>query len=127
MKPSQAVELLGTLKEKSLTLEDLYERMRATGSSWTLQQLQLFLMCASGVRRDPTVGTFHVASRGVDEELQDAILQAVRSFAGKHVSASQVRVRLPNDYVTTDEQILALARRTPGLEVFGPKLIRIAQ
>jgi len=28
--------------------------------------------------------------------------------------------------VTTDEQVLAVARRTAGLEVFGPKLIRIA-
>jgi hypothetical protein len=127
MTPSQAVELLGTVKEKSLTLEDLYERMRTTGSSWTLQQLQLFLMCAPGVRRDPTAGTFHVASRGVEEELQDAIFEAVRSFAGKPVPAALVRARLPNQFVTTDEQILALARRTPGLEIFGPKLIRTAK
>ncbi|WP_441256803.1 hypothetical protein AB7Z32_40140 [Bradyrhizobium sp. 482_C4_N1_1] len=127
MTPSQAAELLGTLKEKSLTLEDLYERMRATGSSWTLEQLQLFLMCAPGVRHDRAAGTFHVASRGVDEKLQDAILEAVRSFAGKPIPAAQVRARLPNHFITTDEQVLALARRTPGLEIFGPKLIRIAQ
>jgi hypothetical protein len=127
MTPSQAAELLGTLKEKTLTLEDLYERLRTTGSSWTLHQLQLFLMCAPGVRRDPTAGTFHVASRGVEEELQDAIIEAARSFAGKAVPAAQVRARLPGQFVTTDEQILALARRAPGLEIIGPKLIRIVQ
>jgi hypothetical protein len=127
MMPSQAVELLGTLKEKPLTLKDVYERMRTTGSSWTLEQLQLFLMCAPGVRHDRVAGTFDVVSRDVDEELKDALLEAVRSFAGKPVPAAQVRARLPNHFVTTDEQILAIARRTPGLEIFGPKLIRIAQ
>jgi len=48
----------------------------------------------------------------------------VRSFAGKPVAANQVRERLPSHFITTDEQVLALARRTAGLEVFGPQLIR---
>jgi hypothetical protein len=56
-----------------------------------------------------------------------AIVEAVRSFAGKPVPAVQVRARLPDHFVATDEQILAVARRAAGLEVVGPKLIRIAQ
>lgn len=127
MTPKQAEELLRTLKDKSLTLEDLYERVRTSGSTWTVEQLQLFLLCAPGVQHDTAAGTFRVAPRGGDEALQDAIVEAVRSFAGKPVPAAQVRARLPNHFVTTDEQILAVARRTTGLEVFGPKLIRIAQ
>ena len=127
MTPKQAEELLRTLKDKSLTLEDLHERVRTSGSTWTLEQLQLFLLCAPGVQRDTAAGTFRVVPRGGDEALQDAIVEAVRSFAGKPVPAAQVRARLPNHFVTTDEQILAIARRTTGLEVFGPKLIRIAQ
>lgn len=127
MTPRQGEELFRTLKDKSLTLEDLHERVRTSGSTWNMDQLQLFLLCAPGVQHDRTAGTFHVAPRGGDEALQDAILEAVRSFAGKPVPAAQVRARLPNHFVTTDEQILAVARRTAGLEVFGPKLIRIAQ
>lgn len=127
MTPIQAQELHRTLKDKSLTLEDLHERVRTSGSAWSLHQLQLFLMCAPGVQHDQAAGTFHIAPRGGDEELQDAIIEAVRSFAGRPVPAAQVRARLPNHFVTTDEQIIAVARRTPGLEVFGPKLIRIAQ
>jgi hypothetical protein len=127
MTPNQAEELLRTLKDKSLTLEDLHERVRTSGSAWNLDQLQLFLLCAPDVQYDRTAGTFHVAPHCGDDDLQDAILEAVRSFAGRPVPAAQIRARLPNHFVTTDEQILAVARRTVGLDVFGPKLIRIAQ
>ena len=127
MTPQQAEEILRALKHKSQTLAELHERVRSTGSAWTLDQLQLFLLCAPGVQHDQAADTFHVAPRGGDEELQDAIVEAVRSFAGRPVPAAQVRARLPNQFITTDEQIIAVARRTPGLEVFGPKLIRIAQ
>jgi len=127
MTPTQAHDLLRSLKDKSLTLEDLHERVRTSGSTWSVEQLQLFLLCAPGVQHEESTGTFRVAQRGGEEALQDAILEAVRSFSGKPVHAAQVRARLPNHFVTTDEQILAVARRTAGLEVFGPKLIRIAQ
>jgi hypothetical protein len=127
MTPRQGAELLQTLKDKSLTLEDLHDRLRTSGSTWTLEQLQLFLVCAPGVQHDTTTGAFRVARRGGDQALKDAIIEAVRSFGGKPIPTSQVRARLPNHFVTTDEQVLALARRTTGLEVFGPKLIRIAQ
>jgi hypothetical protein len=127
MTPNQAHELLRTLKDKSLALTELHERVRTSGSSWTIAQLQLFLLCAPGVQHDPVAGTFHIAPRGGDEELQDAITEVVRSFAGRPVPAAQIRARLPNQFITTDEQIVAVARRTAGLEVFGPKLIRVAQ
>ncbi|SRR5712692_1486478 len=123
MTPRQGEELLHTLKEKSLTLEDLHERVRTSGSTWSLDQLRLFLLCAPGVHHDKTAGTFHVAPRGGDEALQDAILEAVRSFGGKPVPAAQVRVRLPNHFVTTDEQIRAIAKRSTGLQLVGPGLI----
>ena len=42
------------------------------------------------------------------------------------VLTAQVRARLHERFVTTDEQVVAIARRTAGLEVFGPNLIRIA-
>lgn len=127
MMQRDAEELLRTLKDNSITLEDLHERVRACGSTWSLEQLQLFLLCVPGVQHDKVGGTFHYVSRDGEEELKYAILDAVSSFAGKPIPAAQVRARLPNHFVTTDEQVLAIARRTDELEVFGPNLIRIAQ
>lgn len=124
--PRHAEELLSTLKQKPLNLDELHERIRCSGSAWSRDQLELFLLCASGVERDDS-GTFRVGAGRPEDSLQAAIIEAVRSFAGRPVSVPQVRARLPNHFVTTDEQVLAVARRTTGLEVFGPKLIRIAK
>ncbi|WP_316237053.1 hypothetical protein [Bradyrhizobium sp. SZCCHNR1015] len=117
--------MIAVLKQKALGLEELHERARILGSAWTRDQLELFLLCAPGVTRD--AGLFRSSASSPEEELQLSILEAVRSFAGMPVSATQVRARLPNHFVTTDEQVLAIARRIAGLEVFGPKLIRIVQ
>lgn len=126
MTPRQAEELLSALKLKALGLEELHERVRLSGSAWTRDQLELFLLCARGVTRDGT-SAFHAIAASAEDDLGTAIVEAVRSFAGKPVPAEQVRARLPQHFVTTDEQVLAVARRTAGLEVFGPKLIRIAR
>lgn len=126
MTPRQAEELLAHLKQKGRCLDELHERVRLSGSAWTCDQLELFLLCARGVTRDSS-GAFHSISASAQDDLGAAILESVRSFAGKPVPAAQVRARLPQHFVTTDEQVLAVARRTAGLEVFGPKLIRIAQ
>jgi hypothetical protein len=124
--PRQAEELLATLKQKPLSLDEAVERVRLFGSAWSHDQLELFLRCAPGVECDEN-GGFRIGAGGARDDLQAAIVEAVRSFAGKPVAAAQVRARIPNHFVTTDEQVLAIARRTAGLEVFGPKLIRIAQ
>lgn len=125
MTPRQAEELISHLKLKALGLDELHERVRLSGSVWTRDQLELLLLCARGVTRDGT-GAFHAITASAEDDLAAAIVEAVRSFAGKPVPAAQVRARLPQHFVTTDEQVLAVARRTAGLEVFGPKLIRIA-
>jgi hypothetical protein len=125
MTPLQADELLALLKLKGRGLDELHERVRPSGSTWTRDQLELFLLCARGVTRDVT-GAFHAIAASAQDDLGAAIAEAVRSFAGKPVPAAQVRARLPQHFVTTDEQVLAVARRIAGLEVFGPKLIRLA-
>lgn len=124
MTPRQAEALLSHLKLKALGLDALHEHVRSSGSAWTRDQLELFLRCARGVTHDGT-GAFQAIAATPDDDLQAAIVESVRSF-GRPVPAAQVRVRLPQHFVTTDEQVLAIARRTPGLEVFGPNLIRIA-
>lgn len=125
MTPRQAEELLAHLKLKARGLDELHERVRLSGSAWTREQLELFLLCARGVTRE-SAGAFHATAGSAEDDLGAAIVEAVRSFAGKPVPAAQVRARLPQHFVTTDEQVLAVARRTAGLEVFGPQLIRIA-
>jgi hypothetical protein len=125
MTPRHAEELLSHLKLKALGLDELHERVRLSGSAWTRDQLELFLLCARGVTRDGT-GAFQAIAASAEDDLGAAIFEAVRSFAGKPVPAAQVRARLPQHFVTSDEQVLAVVRRTAGLEVFGPKLIRIA-
>lgn len=127
MTPRQAEELLRALKERAYSLDELHERARVSGSDWSREQLLLFLQCAPGLAHDDVADTWRVARRDAVGALQDAIVDAVRSFAGRPVPAAQVRARLPNELVTTDEQILALSRRTPGLEIVGPNLIRIAR
>ncbi len=126
MTPQFAAELLGTLKETALGLDELHERARLSGSAWSSDQLELFLICVGGIQRDDS-GRFRAMRDTALDEFQASIAAAVRSFAGKPVSAAQVRSRLPNHFVTTDQQVLAVARRTAGLEVFGPALIRTAQ
>jgi len=127
MTPRDAEQLLHTLKDKSLTLEEIHGRVRASGSAWSQAQVQLFLLCTSDVQYDKLADTYRAVSCEGEGSLQHAILEAVRSFAGKPVPAVQVRARLPNHFVTTDEQIVAVARRTDALELFGPNLIRITK
>lgn len=126
MTPRHAEELLTTLKQNPLSLDEAHERARLSASTWSRDQIQLFLLCAPGVEHDVS-GNLRAKADGAQDNLQVAIVEAVRSFAGKPVPAAQVRARLPTHFVTTDEQILAVARRAAGLEVFGPKLIRIAK
>lgn len=125
MTPHMAEEMLSGLKLNPLRLDELHERVRLSGSGWTRDQLELFLRCARGVTCDGT-GAFHAVAGGSGDDLGAAIVEVVRSFAGKPVAAAQVRARLPERFLTTDEQVVAVARRTAGLEVFGPNLIRIA-
>jgi hypothetical protein len=127
MMQRDAEELLQSLKTKSRTLEELHDWVRASGSAWSVEQLQLFLMCAPGVQYDKVSGMYRVETDDREEEIQRAIVEAVRSFEGRPVPAVQVRARLPNHLITTDEQILAIARRNGELEVFGPNLIRITK
>ena len=126
MNATQAAELLGELRARALSLPQVHEWVRLTGSPWTVDQVALFLRCAPGVELDAASGTYRVLELDPEAELQEALLAAVRSFAGRPVPAVEVRKRLPDRFSTTDESVLALARRTRGLQVFGPNLIRLS-
>ena len=123
MTPLAAQELLVALQQQALGIDELLERARLLGSTWSRDQLELFLRCLAGIEGDAS-GLYRSIGRSVEVEIQAAIVDVVRSFAGKPVAANQIRERLPSHFITTDEQVLALARRTAGLELFGPQLIR---
>ena len=60
MTPIQAEELVRTLKTKALTLEDLHERVRTSGSAWTVDQV---CDCLSAPVRAETLADFLSARR----------------------------------------------------------------
>jgi hypothetical protein len=67
-----------------------------------------------------------LGARSEEDELHEAIIEAVRSFGGRPVPAMEVKKRLPERFIVTDEKIKAIARKSSALEVFGPGLLRLA-
>jgi hypothetical protein len=120
-------QLLAALHREPLPLSRLHAYARDAGSTWSSEQLRLLLDCVEGVvvgadRSDPTVA---LGQRSARDELAQAILDAVRASGGRPVPPQEVMRRLSGRFTTSVEQIMAIARQTPGLEVFGPGLLRL--
>ena len=127
MTPLIYEKLLESLKREPLSLEGAHAVVLESGSDWTESQLLLFLECMDGVEVECGVDgriIVRLGGRTEHEELAAAVLDIVRSRRGQPLPAAAIRQQLPGKFLTTDEQIKALARKTPGLEVFGPGLIR---
>ena len=126
MTPIQTTELLHGLSDHAMSFQEICVQVRAAGSAWTAAQVRLLLSHLSEIQHDQATDRYHRAVMSETDTLVTAILDAVRSFAGKPVPPEQVRARLPNHFTTTNEQILALARAHPPLDVFGPGLLRLS-
>lgn len=124
MTPEAAERLLRVILHRPLDLEDLYERMCREGGHWSRDQLALFLGCVAGVTCDAG-GLFRFNDPDPGDTLADAVLAVVRSRPGGHVTPAELCRLLPSHFITTDKLLLAVARQSPHLEVFGPNLIRI--
>lgn len=120
-------QITDVLKHQALPLARIHAIALDAGSNWTESQIHLFLICMGGVEIDTSSEGLMVRSgqRTEQEELVDTIRQVVRSRGGRPVPAGEIRRLLPSRFTTTEDQIKALAKKTPGLEVFGPGLIRI--
>ncbi len=130
MKTESYEQLLALLKDGSLPFERGVELARESGDAWTEAQMKLFLTCMDGVEVAPGQDgkLFIQAGRRTErEELLDAAREIVRSFGGKPVHLTELRRRLPERFVTTEEQLRAIIRNASGLELFGPGLIRFKQ
>jgi hypothetical protein len=111
-------------------LDELHAMAVEAGSDWSSDQLWLLLACLDGFRvkggdGDTALPTVSLGDRSPKEKLQDAIVDVVRSEAGRPVPVQKVLSLLPSEFVTSVAQILAVARETPNLEVFGPGLLRL--
>jgi hypothetical protein len=122
--------LKNALRTKPRKLDELHALAIEAGSDWSKDQLWLLLACLDGFRVEGDEGdasppTVSLGDRSPKEKLQDAILDVVRSEAGRPVPVQRVLSRLPSEFVTSVAQILAVAREAPNLEVFGPGLLRL--
>lgn len=126
MTPQIAETLIAALKQQPLELSELQDRARLAGADWNGDQLSLLLLSLADVEQNES-GQFLIGSQTAGDDLQAAIVAIVTAQGGKPAPVQHIRQQLPNHFITTDEQILAVARRTPQLEVFGPKLIRTAR
>jgi hypothetical protein len=121
--------LTNALRTKSRKLDELRAMAVESGSDWTADQLWLLFACLEGYQvegggGDAAMPTVSLGERSPKERLQDAILDVVRSEAGRPVPAQKVHSLLPAEFVTSVVQIVAVARQVPNLEVFGPGLLR---
>lgn len=122
--------LTNALRTKPRKLDELHAMAVEAGSDWSKDQLWLLLACLDGFRveggdGDTALPTVSLGDRSPKEKLQDAIVDVVRSEAGRPVPVQKVLALLPSEFVTSVAQILAVAREAPNLEVFGPGLLRL--
>lgn len=118
-------QLQENLKRDPMPLDKALAFIRDAGSEWSSSQFKLFILCMDGVNLSGEEGqyTLCMGTRSPEEELADAVLEVVLAL-GKPLPAKEIRKRLPQKFVTTDEQIKAIAKKTQGLDVFGPGLIK---
>jgi hypothetical protein len=125
--PAIAERLIETLRTGPVPLARLQAHAREAGSTWSADQLRLFLECLDGVALEPgDVGepVARLGERSARDELAEAILEIVRTLAPRPIPPQEVLRLLPAKFTTSVEQIKAIARTTPGLELFGPGLLR---
>jgi hypothetical protein len=116
-------------KEGSVLLSELHRDAAEVGSGWSADQLRLGL-ASLGLTLSPAAGDdlrVTLQARSEREVLAEAILEVVRAQGGRPIAVAQVRQLLPERLatVTSVEQIRAIARDMPELQVFGPGLLRL--
>lgn len=119
-------EAISALAAGPMPLAELHERLKTAGSSWSKAQHHLFFLAFDGFVVDES-GTQVIVRSGTQspkDRLRAHIIHVVDSFSGKPVTVREIRKKLPGDYVTSDEQVKAVAKISEDLEILGPGLIR---
>lgn len=123
MTPDMCKDLTAQLKQPAQSLPDLHGFIQELGSDWSLDQLQLFLVCMDGIEVSSD-GRVIMGAKSPHEALLEAVVNVVKSQT-KPMPAAQVIRLLPSQFVTTEAQIKALAKESNDLEVFGPGLLKL--
>lgn len=121
-------DLTEEIRHTPQTISMLHRLAHQRGSNWTPDQLRLLFECAETFAVEPAGEDFSVklAASGKKDDLTSAVYEIVAAAAGgKPVHPSEIRKRLPGHFITTEEQIKAIARNAPNLELFGPGLLRV--
>lgn len=127
MTPAILERLLPMLEKAPVPLVELHTLARQEGSGWSPEQLLLFFTCLDGIEVDTTdqqSPRIHRGQRSAADELSESIFQIVQSRKGQPIPAQQVLAMLPERFTTSVEQVKAIARTHPDLEVVGPGFIR---
>ena len=112
----------------TVSFAQFLEMTHAAGSKWSAAQLRLFLACLDGVELLCDANgheSVRLGQQTEHEALTALVEEMVAAANGKPLHPTEIRQRLPRRFVTTEEQIRALARKLPTLEIFGPGLIRL--
>ena len=123
--------MLAQLRAKPRSLAKLFDDFSGLWSplGWTADQLRLFVRCSSDLSFDdshPDEPMVRACGESEEEALSKAIYTVVEQH-GRPIAASQIKAKLPPEFVTSSEQIIAEVKRHPALEIFGPGLARIKQ
>lgn len=129
MTPAIFEMVLENLHRGPKPLTDIYALAKEYGSAWTEAQLHLMLVCMDGIEIVKNDNGLLVkrGQRTPEEELTAAIIDVVKAQAGRPIPAAAIKRQLPGHFITSEEQIKALARKSPQLKIVGPGLITTPQ
>src|SRR4051812_466000 len=87
--------LLAELDRGPVLLEDARARVRED-AGWSPEQLDLFVRCHAALEVVPGPPVqIRLGTLSAEDDLDRAVVEVVRSFAGRAVAAAEVRKRLP--------------------------------
>jgi hypothetical protein len=123
--------MLAEIRAKPRTLDRLQDDYAGLWSplGWSADQVRLFIRCCADLDLDeqnPETPLVRARAETKEEALSKAIYTVIEQH-GRPIAASQIKTRLPPEFVTSSEQIIAEIKRHPSLEIVGPGLARIKQ
>lgn len=127
MTPESYKTITESINGQSMPLRQLHAAARDSGSTWSVDQVHLLLLCLDDWRVSDAGSEWLVerAGRSLEEELEEAIVTAVQSQGGKPLPDAIVMSLLPGKFTTSEAQVRKLAKESSRLQIVGPGLVTI--
>lgn len=127
MTPAIFDRLLPTLRATPVALSHVHALVREAGSTWSREQLRLFLTVAPGIHLTSEGNDVAVSAgqRSPQEALLEAVIGILRARGGGPLHPDEIRKLLPAHFQTSTAQLKALTREHRALRLFGPGLIQL--